>query len=69
MSRRDVADRLLPPQAAGMSCFSADEEITSICADFLVELRGFKPRCARGCLAAREPEPPAAGRGLPAPSA
>ena len=71
MSRRDggidVADRLLPPQAAGMSCYSADEEITSICADFLVELRGFKPRCARGCLAAREPEPPAAGPGLPAP--
>jgi hypothetical protein len=47
MSRRDrgidLADRLLRPQAAGMSCYSADLEITSICADFLVELRGFEP--------------------------
>jgi hypothetical protein len=46
MSRRDrgidVADRLLPPQVAEMSCYSADQEITSICADFLVERRGFK---------------------------
>jgi hypothetical protein len=25
-----------------MSCYSGDEEITSICADFLVELRGFE---------------------------
>jgi hypothetical protein len=32
-----------PPQAAGMSCYSVAEEITSICADFLVELRGFEP--------------------------
>jgi site-specific DNA recombinase len=39
----DLADRLLPPQAAGMSCCSAGLEITSICADFLVELRGFEP--------------------------
>ena len=30
------------PQAAGMSCYSVAEEITSICADFLVERRGFK---------------------------
>jgi len=29
-----------PPQAAEMSRCSADQEITSICADFLVELRG-----------------------------
>jgi len=47
MSRRDggmdMADRLLPTQAAEMSCYSADWEITSICADFLVELRGFEP--------------------------
>jgi hypothetical protein len=47
MSRRDrgidLADQLLRPQAAGMSCYSADLEITSICADFLVELRGFEP--------------------------
>jgi hypothetical protein len=34
------------PQAAGMSCSSVAEEITSICADFLVELRGFEPRCS-----------------------
>ena len=34
--RKDSADRLLPPQAAGMSCYSVAEEITSICADFLV---------------------------------
>jgi hypothetical protein len=26
-----------------MSCYSTDQEITSICADFLVELRGFEP--------------------------
>jgi hypothetical protein len=26
-----------------MSRYSADEEITSICPDFLVELRGFEP--------------------------
>jgi hypothetical protein len=38
--RNDPADRLPPPQAAGMSCYSVAEEITSICADFLVELRG-----------------------------
>jgi hypothetical protein len=25
---------------AGMSCYSADLEITSVCMDFLVELRG-----------------------------
>jgi hypothetical protein len=29
-------------KAAGMSCYSVAEEITSICADFLVERRGFK---------------------------
>jgi hypothetical protein len=34
--RNDPADRLPPPQAAGMSCYSVAEEITSICADFLV---------------------------------
>jgi hypothetical protein len=26
----------MPPQPAGMSCYSVAEEITSICADFLV---------------------------------
>ena len=41
--RNDPADRLPSPQAAGMSCYSVAEEITSICADFLVELRGFEP--------------------------
>ena len=38
--RKASADRLMPPQAAGMSRYSAAEEITSICADFPVELRG-----------------------------
>ena len=38
----DLADRLLPPQVADMSCDSGDQGITSICADFLVELRGFE---------------------------
>jgi hypothetical protein len=38
----DLADRLLPPQPAGMSRYPADEEVTSVCADFLVERRGFK---------------------------
>ena len=41
--RNDPADRLPPPQAAGMSCYSVAEEISSICADFLVERRGFEP--------------------------
>jgi hypothetical protein len=40
MSRRDggidLADRRLPPQAAEMSCYSKDWEITSICGDCLV---------------------------------
>jgi hypothetical protein len=52
MSRRDggkdLADRRLPPQASEMSCYSADQEITSICADFLVELRGFEPMAIAG---------------------
>jgi hypothetical protein len=47
MSRRDggtgLADRLPTPQAAEISCYSTDREITSICADSLVELRGFEP--------------------------
>jgi hypothetical protein len=46
MSRRDggmdLADRLLPPQVAEISPYSADQEIMSICADSLVELRGFE---------------------------
>jgi hypothetical protein len=46
MSRRDagvqLADRLPTPQAAEISCYSAAQEITSICADFLVERRGFE---------------------------
>ena len=46
MSRKDggidLADRLLPPQVAERPCDSADWEITSICPDYLVELRGFE---------------------------
>jgi hypothetical protein len=39
-----VTTRLRPfsSQAAGMSRYSVAEEITSICADFVVERRGFK---------------------------
>jgi hypothetical protein len=32
----------MPPQAAGMSCYSAAEEIMPGRADFLVERRGFE---------------------------
>jgi hypothetical protein len=46
--RKDSVDRLPPPQAAGMSCYSVAEEITSICADFVVELRGFEPMAIAG---------------------
>jgi hypothetical protein len=31
-----LADRPLPSQPAEMSCYSANEEITPICADYLV---------------------------------
>jgi site-specific DNA recombinase len=41
--RKDSTDRLTPPQAAGMSCYSVAEEIIPGRADFLVELRGFEP--------------------------
>jgi MFS family permease len=37
------ASKTIPPQAAGMSRYSAAEEITSICADFLADQRGFEP--------------------------
>jgi hypothetical protein len=47
MSRKDggmdLADRLMPSQVAEISSYSANQEITSICADFLVELRGIEP--------------------------
>jgi hypothetical protein len=33
----------MPPQAAGMTCYSATDEITPGHADYLVELRGFEP--------------------------
>jgi hypothetical protein len=33
----------MPPQAAGMSCYSVAVENTPVCADFLVERRGFEP--------------------------
>jgi hypothetical protein len=36
------------PQAAGMSCYSVAEEITSVRGDFLVELRGFEPMAIGG---------------------
>jgi hypothetical protein len=32
----------MPPQAAGMSCYSMAEEIIPGRADYLVELRGFE---------------------------
>jgi hypothetical protein len=35
---------------------SADQEITSICADFLVELRGFEPMAITGAGRSRAPE-------------
>ncbi len=42
-SRADPsADRLLPPKAAGMSCYSVAEKIVSGRADCMVERRGFK---------------------------
>jgi hypothetical protein len=41
--RKDSADQLLPPQAAGMSCYSVRRKSRRFCADFLVELRGFEP--------------------------
>jgi hypothetical protein len=40
----------MPPQAAGMSCYSVAEEITSICADFVVELRGFELMITSRCV-------------------
>jgi hypothetical protein len=40
-----------PPQAAGMSCYSVAEEITSICADFLVELRSAEHHPAMAGMA------------------
>jgi hypothetical protein len=42
----DMADPLLASQVAEMSCYSGDKEIASVCADFLVELRGFEPLTA-----------------------
>jgi hypothetical protein len=39
----DLADRPPPPQVAEISSYSANQEITRICADFLVELRGIEP--------------------------
>jgi hypothetical protein len=45
----DLADRLRPLQVAEMSRYSVAEEITSICADFLVERRGFELRTSIRC--------------------
>ena len=45
---KDSADRLMRPQAAGMWRYFVAEEITPICADFLVERRGFEPMAIAG---------------------
>ena len=41
-----MADRLLPPQVAEMSCYSVAEEITSVCADSLEGIRTSDLRSA-----------------------
>jgi hypothetical protein len=46
--RKDPAHPLLPPQAAGMSCYSVAEEIMPGRADYLVEQRGFEPMAIAG---------------------
>ena len=43
----DLADRLLPPQVAEMSCYSEAEEIMPGRADYLVHRRGFEPLTLR----------------------
>ena len=43
-----MADRLLPPQVAEMSCYSVAEEITSVCADSLVVRAVWPNRSAAG---------------------
>jgi hypothetical protein len=48
--RKASADRLTPPQASGMSRYSVGDEITPVCADFLVEQRGFEPMAIAGAL-------------------
>jgi hypothetical protein len=46
MLKKDSADRLMPPQTAGMSYYSVAAEIASFCADLLVKLRDFNRRCS-----------------------
>ena len=41
-----------------MSCYPVAEEITSICADYLVELRGFEPLTSEGARALDREQPP-----------
>jgi hypothetical protein len=41
-----------------MSCYSVAEEIMSICADYLVERRGFEPLTFAGQATARLTAPP-----------
>jgi hypothetical protein len=48
--RKDPADRLLPPHAAGMSCYSVAEEIMPGRADYLVERDGFEPEISLAVL-------------------
>jgi hypothetical protein len=48
--RIDLADHRLPPQAAGMSCYSVADEIPPGHADYLVELRGFEPMAIAGAV-------------------
>jgi hypothetical protein len=67
--RNDPADGLPPPQAAGMSCYSVAEEITSICADFLVELRGFEPLTSAVLAPTRWTAPPLASTQVFGPNA
>ena len=43
----------MPPQAAGMSCYSVAEEIMPGRADFLVELRGFELMAIAGTARSR----------------
>src|SRR5208282_4055612 len=56
--RKHPADRLLPPQAAGMSCYSVAEEIMPGRADFLVERDGFEPEISLTVLPRTQSETP-----------
>ena len=49
--RTNPTDRLLPPQAAGRSCYSVAEEIMPGHVDYLAERRGFRTTNPVRCLA------------------